>query len=104
MTRGASSDDLLTELCEVFDVVIDTPFMLYRLTGSALGRRGRVGKGVASAIGALVGGAPSSVVEVAGVEDVGEASGDEPRDDDDTRWDTSLVVGRLAWLSGSGWP
>jgi hypothetical protein len=28
MTRGASSDDLLTELCEVFDVVIDTPCVL----------------------------------------------------------------------------
>jgi hypothetical protein len=28
MTRGASSDDLLTELCEVFDAVIDRPCVL----------------------------------------------------------------------------
>jgi hypothetical protein len=122
MTRGASSDDLLTGLFEVFEVVFDRPcvlvsglvaqtqplaltFMLYRLTGSALGRRGRVGTGVASLIGPFVGGGPSSVVEVAGVvEDVGEASWEEPRDDEDTRWDTSLVVWPLVWLSGSGWP
>jgi hypothetical protein len=28
MTRGASSDDLLAELCEVFDVDIDRPCVL----------------------------------------------------------------------------
>ena len=78
-------------------------FMLYRLTGSTLGRRGRAGAGtgtgtgVASVIGLCGDETASPVVEVAGVvEGVGEASWEEPRDDEDTRWDTSLVVWPLA--------